>query len=132
MQGFKEYQRDNSYGNRRRRGKTVTVQSRGLMSLSSDAYAALGSPQAVKILIDKDGRLIGFGPCKPRERNAYAVRTRQHIMSAIPVLKALDADLAVSRRYTLQVKDGLPPYIDLNEDAPVVTGNRRKAGAQPA
>jgi hypothetical protein len=52
------------------------------------------------------------------------------LVSATGVLRHLGADLTHSRRYTLRVEDGQPPYIDLNEDAPVVTSNRAKtAGA---
>ncbi len=127
MPNFREYQRGDSYGSRKRRGETVTVQHRGLMSFSDGAYARLGSPMAVRFLVDHDEKLIGFRPCKPRERNALAVRGPQRLVSAIPVLKAMGAYLAASRRYSLHVEDGQPPYIDLNEDAPVVTSNRRKS-----
>jgi hypothetical protein len=123
---FREYQRGGDGGSRKVRGKTVTVQRRGLMSLSEDAWAELGSPDTVTFLVDWDKRLIGFRPCRRNARNAIAVREPQRILSAIPVLKALGADLTQSRRYTLHVEDGLPPYIDLNEDAPVVTSNRKK------
>jgi hypothetical protein len=127
---FEEYQRGDSYASRKRQGETVTVQRRGLLSFSAGALAALGSPPAVKFLVDKEARVIGFGPCKPRDRNAHAVRGRMHLVSAVAVLRHMDVDLTQSRRYTLRVEDGEPPYIDLNEDAPVVTSNRAKtAGA---
>jgi len=128
MLQFEIYDRRNSYGRgRKRAGKTVTVQARGLMSLNEEAYAELGSPQAVKFLVAKDEMLIGLEPCKPSDQNAYAVRTRQHVVSAITVLKYMGADLSRARRYELRVKDGLPPYIDLGEDAPVVTSNRKRS-----
>jgi hypothetical protein len=123
---FVEYKRGPA-GPRKRFGETVTVQRRGLMSISADALAVLGSPPAVKFLIDREAGLIGFRPCKMRDRNAHAVRGQQNLVSATAVLRRIGADLTQSRRYTLQVRDGLPPYIDLNEDAPVVTSNRRKS-----
>ena len=127
MPNFREYQRGGYGGPRKQPGKTVTVQRRGLISLSEDAWAVLGSPDTVTFLVDRDKRLIGFRACRRNARNAVAVRQPQRVVSAIPVLKALGADLTQSRLYHLHVTDGLPPYIDLNEDAPVVTSNRRKA-----
>lgn len=127
MPHFEEYQRGDSYAGRKRRGETVTVQRRGLISFSEGARALLGSPAAVKFLVDRDARAIGFKACKARDKNAHAVRGKQHIVSAVTVLRHMGADLSESRRYTLKVVDGLPPYIDLDEDAPVVTSNRRKA-----
>lgn len=126
MPDFEEYNRKGN-GRRGRPGETVTVQRRGLMSFSAGAFAALGSPAAVKFLVDREARLIGFRACRPRDKNASPVRGPQRIVSAVPLLKHLDADLSESRLYTLRVADGLPPYIDLDEDAPVVTSNRRKA-----
>jgi hypothetical protein len=127
MPNFREFQRDGSYSKRKRPGETVTIQRRGLISFSDGTYARLGSPKDVAFLVDRDKRLIGFRRCKPCERNAHAVRGPQRLVSAIPVLKAMGVYLAESRRYSLHVEDGQPPYIDLNEDAPVVTSNRRKA-----
>lgn len=123
---FKEYQRGHG-GQRKHLGPTVTVQRRGLLSLSEDAWTELGSPDTVTFLVDRDERLIGFRPCRRNAKSGNVVRGPQHIISAIPLLKAVEADLSESRRYTLKVEEGLPPYIDLNEDAPVVTSNRRKA-----
>jgi hypothetical protein len=98
------------------------------MSLSPDAFTRLGSPGAVQFLIDRKRRLIGFRPCGPQEEDAHAVRGLSHVISGVTVLKFLGAELGgSSRRYSLHAEDGLPPYIDLNEDAPVVTSNRRKA-----
>jgi hypothetical protein len=127
MPHFEEYQRADSRTGRARPGETVTVQRRGLMSFNAGAFALLGSPLAVKFLVDREAKMIGFAPCKARDKNACAVRGgRQHIISAVTMLNHMGADLSESRLYTLHVEDGLPPYIDLNEDAPVVTSNRRK------
>jgi hypothetical protein len=127
MLHFEEYQGKDSHSGRTRRGEMVTVQRRGLMSFSAGALAVLGSPAAVKFLVDREAKVIGFRPCKLREKNAHAVRGKQHVVSAVAVLKHMGADLSESRCYTLKVEDGLPPHIDLNEDADVVTSNRRKA-----
>lgn len=127
MPNFEVYQRQHA-GARRRRGATVTVTSRGSMCFSEDAWTAIGSPEAVKFLVDKDPgqRVVGFRACRRGEEGAHSVAPRTRSAAAVALLKYLKYDL-VSRRYTLKVEDGLPPYIDLGEDAPVVTSNRRKA-----
>lgn len=129
MPNFEVYQRQHS-GARRRRGATVTVTSRGTMCLSEDAWTAIGSPEAVKFLVDKDPgqRVVGFQACKRGEHNAHAVTPGTHSVSARALLKYLHYGFGTFR-HTLHVEEGLPPYIDLNEDAPVVTSNRKKARA---
>jgi hypothetical protein len=131
MPNFEVYQRQQS-GSRRRRGMTVTVTSRGSMCFSQEAWAALGSPEAVKFLVDQDPgqRVVGFKACKRGEDNAHAVTPGTHSVSAVALLKYLHYGFGTFR-HTLKVEDGLPPYIDLNEDAPAVTSNRRKASTVP-
>jgi hypothetical protein len=114
-------------GTRTMRGESVTVHRRGHLSFSAEAYARLGSPQAVRFLTDRAERLVGFQPCGRGEPHARTVGARSRAVCAVAVLRFLGADLTASRRYPLRVRDGLPPYIDLNEDAPVVTSNRRAA-----
>lgn len=109
------------------RGETVTVMRGRLLSFSPGAYTRLGSPRAVRYLVSKDERLIGFEPCEPGEAHAHAVSAGTRIMSAVALLKDLGADPRQTRRYDLHVQDGLPPYIDLKEPGIPVTGNRRKA-----
>jgi hypothetical protein len=126
MPNFEVYQRQHP-GSRKRRGMTVTVTSRGSMCFSEDAWTAVGSPEAVKFLVDKDPgqRVVGFRACKRGEDNAHAVTPGTHSVSAVALLKHLHYGFGTFR-HALHVEDGLPPYIDLNEDAPVVTSNRRK------
>ena len=128
MPKFEIYDRKDSETGR---GETVTVMRRGLLSLSPDAFTRLGSPQAVRYLVSKDERLIGFQPCGPGDANAHAVSAGTRIMSAVTLLKDMGADLGQARRYDLKVQDGFPPYIDLREPGVPVTSGRRKAGSTP-
>lgn len=118
---------DRRHGKGSRHGETVTVTRRGYMSLSSGAFARLGSPQAVTYLIDKDEQLIGFRPCKPRDEDAHAVSGRGHQMSAAALLRYMGVTYDEARRYDLQVPDDLPPHIDLKQPGVPVTSNRLKA-----
>jgi hypothetical protein len=114
------------------RGLTVTVNCRGYLSLSPDAFTRLGSPRAVRYLIDKNERVIGFQPCKPREEHAHAVSQRAYSMCAVSLLKYMGVPFSEGgRRYDLQVADGVPPYIDLKRPGVPVTSNRRKASRAP-
>lgn len=116
---------------RQMRGESVTVHRRGHLSFSAEAYARLGSPQAVRFLIDRNERLVGFQACGPGEAYARVVNARARTVSAVAVLRFLGADLAETRRYALHVADGLPPYIDLKQPGVPVTRSRRDPTATP-
>ena len=114
-------------GSRPRRGMTVTVARRGYMAFSQEAWKALGSPQAVRFLTDTAGRdrAVGFQPCQPGDPGVNLVNPDSRVVAAMAVLRHLGHDLdSAGRRYTLHVTDGLPPYIDLAEDAPAARRGR--------
>jgi hypothetical protein len=118
-------------GKRSVRGLFVTVAGRGSMSFSEDAWALLGAPEAVRFLVGPGfrGQVVGFEACGRGEPSSHAAWGTGRTVRAGLLLKVLGYHLSETRRYTLKVEDGLPPYIDLNEDAPVVTSNRRKTAA---
>lgn len=60
------------------------------------------------------------------EARLWRYRTIILHRAAMPGLGSAGRGRPARHRYTLHVTDGLPPYIDLNEDAPVVTSNRSK------
>lgn len=123
---FTEYDRRQS-GNRARRGVTVTVMRGGYLAFSEDAWAAAGSPGHVKFLIDADGRrVVGFKACGPDDPEGRLVKPGTRVVTAVALLKYLGHDLGTARRHTLHVEDGLPPYIDLDEDAPEARSRRRE------
>lgn len=118
---------------RARPGMTVTVMRRGYLAFSEGAWAALGSPQAVQFLTDTGGRAraVGFRACEPGEPGTNLVRGNR-VVTAMAVLRHLGHDLGgAGRCYPLHLKDGLPPYIDLDdlsEDAPA-PGSWQEAAA---
>jgi hypothetical protein len=117
----------------KRGGLTVTVMKRGSMSFTEEAWAAIGSPEAVLFLVDRDrrDRVVGFRACEPHTPGSRDVTPETRMVSAMAVMTFLKHDRSVSRRYPLHMEDGKPPYIDLSEDAPVVPGSGGKA-RQPA
>ena len=128
MPNFEVYQRQHSGGPRKRPGMTVTVSAHRVLAFSEEAWTALGKPEAVTFLIDTDPgeRAVGFRACRRGEPGAHSVHPDNRTVSASALLKYLHYGTGTAYRYTLHVTDGLPPYIDLNEDAPVVTSNRSK------
>jgi hypothetical protein len=124
---FEVYKRT-SMGARKRHGETVTIQRRGLISFSDDAYARIGSPEAVVFLVDAKARLLGFRAGVRGEYSAYAVRSAQHLVSGVAVCKFMGADTQQARRYPLICGEDGPPYIDLKESGVPVTSNRRRGG----
>jgi hypothetical protein len=132
MHNWELYERGNS--RRRSDEPLVTIQRRGQISFNPAAMRALGEPEAVIFLIDKNERLLGFrasgitkktGRRKAVEPGAL-VRPPGATVAAIPVLKHMEVDLGVSRRYRLVELDGTH-CIDLKQPGEAVTSNRRKS-----
>jgi hypothetical protein len=127
MPNFEIYDRRNSRV-LRRVGSCVTVQRRGQVAFSVEALAALGHPKAIVFLVDRKERLLGFRAAGEADERSSAIRGAGHIASAARVLRYMDADLGESRRYPLQVVDGVQ-CIDLKQPGVAVTSNRAKPPA---
>lgn len=126
MPSFEVYRRQDSYTQRRRKGATVTVMHPGRLSFSRDALAALGNPKAIVYLVDREQRLLGFRAARPGSKEVAVVRD-PGIAAAGPVLRYLNADLSVTRRYPLIHEDDYY-YIDLKQPGAIVSSNRRGTG----
>jgi hypothetical protein len=137
--GFEVWDRRARRGSARRQGETVTVGRNGTLSLSMAAWSRLGEPAAITFGVipaagrrGPGGRRLALQPATPRAQNSYAVRAYRsnHLISGRAVLKYLGADLSESRRYPLHA-DGGQWWIDLDDDAAVVTRPRRPRGVYP-
>lgn len=124
MPNFQEY--DRSQRGPYQKAKTVTVTRRGLLNFSPSAMAALGNPQAVVYLVDREERLLGFRGATCRTRNAYTVRAPGRSTQASHALGELGADLTESRRYPLIILGGVQ-CIDFKQPGDIVTSNRSKS-----
>lgn len=126
MPGFKVYKGELSR-DRSSRPATVTVMKSGLFSFSPAAIAALGDPDYVLFLYDRNTQRIGFREATKGTPHSYRVRAignGTHVVTAIAFLRFLGADLAETRRYPLlPSRDG--HYISLAGPGVVVRGNRR-------
>lgn len=132
LKGFQEFDRRAAPVNAT---PLVTLQKRGLMSLNRTAFELIGQPTAVTLLYHPERRLIGLRSTDPNNPRAYPMRRQGGRESsggsflvagtAFTVHHQIPTDVA--RRYVAKlVGDVL--MIDLNDDAPVVTGPRAKDG----
>lgn len=107
----------------------VTIQKRGTISLNKSAYSALGEPEAVELLYDRDERIVGLRAAESSLEHAYPVRSATgrgsgpYIISAIAFTKFYDIDTEQSLRWRAHlVEDVL--CIDLDSTGTPVTSNR--------
>lgn len=110
----------------------VTIQKRGTISLNKSAFIALGSPDAVELLYDRDERVVGLRPAKPTLDHVYPVRsatgkdTGPYVISAIAFTKFYGISTEQSLRWQAHVVEDVL-CIDLDEEATPVTSNRAAA-----
>ena len=108
----------------------VTIQKRGALSMNRSAFVALGSPDAVELLYDRQARLIGLRPVCPTADHAYQVRrsTRAEsgpwIISAMAFMHYYDIDIAKTRRWCAQLDHDVL-CVDLNQEPTIVESTRR-------
>lgn len=123
MPNFEVYTRG---GGRKWGQPTVTLISGvGRLTFSPAAFDALGSPEAVAFLVDREEQLIGFRAASAEEPNAYRLNPASRTMSAVSVLRYMGIDRSESRRWPL-LCDSSIPHIDLKQPGTPVTSNRRK------
>lgn len=112
----------------------VTIQRRGLMSLNRVAFEAMGSPEAVTLLFHSEKRSIAIRPAHPTNPRAYPIRPQTsggtRLLAGTAFSKRHDIDTRVARRYQVEVRDKIL-LIDLDQDAPEVTGPRAREFNQP-
>ncbi|WP_423058337.1 hypothetical protein [Brevibacterium linens] len=108
---------------------SVTIQKRGIFSISQTAHKMFGNAETVELLFDKDNKVIALRPSTGP--HAYSLRpqsarnTGQMILSATAFTQYYDIDTTVSRRYKPYEQDGML-CIDLNGPSALVRGNRSK------
>ncbi len=106
----------------------VTIQKGGPFSLNKAAYDAMGAPEYVELLYDRDEKLIGFRPASLDNPRAYQVTTQGTRSTGRQVpgrafAKFYDLDVTVARRYPVEMRDGIL-VLDLKGDSVDVTGPR--------
>lgn len=109
----------------------VTIQKRGTISLNRSAFAALGSPDAVELLYDRERGIVGLRSIDPKADNAYQVRRSSPsasgpwVISAMAFTRFYDIDTSVSLRWPAYLDDDIL-CANITEDGTPVSSNRAR------
>lgn len=115
----------------------VTIQRRGVISLNAAAHAAIGSPEAIELLYDRDERLVGLRAVDATAEHAYPIRGQAgkpsgpFMVSGTAFVRHYGIDTSASRRWLGSAEDGLL-VIDLKQPGTVVTSNRGGTSSKDA
>lgn len=117
----------------------VTIQKGGYFSLNKAAYKALGEPETVELLFNREEKLIGFRPVASDSPRGFPVRPQGERASTYMVTgrafsKYYEIDSSIARRYGVEMQDGIL-VLNLKSPSVDVTGPRaamksRLAGGQ--
>ena len=94
MPNFEEFAR-NSPRESRRETPMFTLQARGLLSLNHAAFKALGEPDAVTLLYDRDEHIVALRKSAKADPNAYRVRKQQPAQSYLVGAQAFTAHYGI-------------------------------------
>lgn len=104
----------------------VTLQKRGTITLNKAAHLALGSPDAVELLYDRDAHILGLRPTAVDVKHASFVRPSTKsgngpfVISAMAFIRFYAIDTAEARRWPAHLK-GTVLYVDLDGPSTVVS-----------
>ncbi|MCE0459637.1 hypothetical protein [Curtobacterium flaccumfaciens] len=107
---------------------SVTIQKRGIFSISKAAHKLIGETATVELLFDKENQIIAMRPSEPSP-HAYAIRAQseragaQVVLSATAFTQYYNIDTTVSRRYEPYMADDML-CINLAGPSAIVRGNR--------
>ena len=107
----------------------VTIQRGGHFSLNKAAYQAMGEPETVELLFDREEGLIGFRPVDATNPRGFPVRPQgknsptTFMVAGQAFAKHYEIDASTARRYGVEMKDGIL-ILDLNSESVDVTGPR--------
>jgi hypothetical protein len=117
------------------RQPAVTIQKRGGLSFNKAAHVAIGSPEAVELMYDRDEMIIGVRPVEREVEHAYPMRPQgqkedsTYIVAGSAFTQYFGIDTSVAKRWTVAIEDGTL-CIDLKQEGTVVTSNRRAKTAE--
>ena len=97
--------------------------------MNAAAYEAMGAPEAVELLYDRQKSLVGVRAVSPDVGHAYPVRaganSKSFLISGRTFTRYYDISTEVARRWAVQPEEGLI-IVDLNEEGTEVTSNRSR------
>lgn len=109
----------------------VSIQRTGSLALNKAAYDAIGKPEAVQLLFDRQEQLIGLRPAARGDENAYVVRRQErsstHLVAARTFTNYYDIDTSATRRYQTEMYDDV---LGVHLQQERARGNSEKRGAR--
>lgn len=102
----------------------VTIQKRGNLSLNRSAFVALGSPESVELLYDRDAQVIGMRKTFATDADGVHVRSTPRstngpwLVSALAFTKFYGIDTSETRRWPAHL-DGDILCIDLTGESTI-------------
>ena len=116
----------------------MTIQKGGTLSLNRAAFEALGSPEAVQLLFDREEQIIGFKVADPESPIAYPVRqtspkkqskNSNWVVAGTAFTKHYGIDASSARRFRSKMENEIL-MVDLKQEHADATGPRaRRWGA---
>ena len=111
----------------------VTIQKRGTLSLNRSAFEALGAPDAVKLLYDRDARIVGLRAVPAADPDASLVRGSSRgrgpwVVSAMAFTRFYAIDTSTTLRREAYLEDDVL-CVDLRRAGVPVTSTR---GSSPS
>lgn len=108
---------------------SVTVKAARGFALNKAAHDLLGNPEAVTLLYDPAERLVGFKPSSPDYPRAYTARSQGRstavFVSGVAFMKHYGIDVSTTRRYAVQMRDGVL-VLDLESESTEISGSRKR------
>jgi hypothetical protein len=105
----------------------VTIQKRGTLSLNAAAYIALGSPEAIELLYDREQRLIALCGIEASSESAYPLRPMgtgsTWLASGKAFMNYYGIEVGTAQRYNGRMEDDLL-IVDLKEPGTDVSIDR--------
>lgn len=113
----------------------ITIQKRGSISINPPAYEALGRPEHVELLYDREQQLIGIRKVAADVPHAYVVRPlgkseTTHLVSGTAFMAWYGIETETARRWNARPEGEDMLVIDLKEPGIEVTGNRSSQEAK--
>lgn len=107
---------------------SVTIQKRGIISISGAAHAFIDRARVVELLFDRERKVMALRPSEPSAQS-YELRepakSGQTLLSATAFTQAYDIDTTVSRRFEPFVEDGML-CVAIEGPSTIVRSNRTK------
>ncbi|WP_422114642.1 hypothetical protein [Brachybacterium sp. UNK5269] len=107
---------------------SVTVQKRGIISISGAAHAFIDRAMVVELMFDRERKVMALRPAEPSAQS-YELRkpspSGQTLLSATAFTQAYNIDTTVSRRFEPFVEDGML-CIAVEGPSTIVRSNRTK------